>query len=647
MSQNIQLNIGENITRTSAGTRNEIGFVNGLDRQGFTLTKCGSEELANAIDAYSTDVKFILGRDIKLVDNGIGMTRVKLVNMFDAGRENHYGEKTMGVSGIGGIISNYKLSKNNDGKPSKVNLFTKHKDGPYLKAIIPWDTIHTTKNYDNQIVISPMNDIEIETFKSERSHHDLTGTTIIFPYSNVFKEVLNYQFNQQQEQTGCHNLDDWWAITFGKTETNIWLDKCNGLPLIKMRKYNYFSGRDNEFYKEEMFKWDIYYIADGNRFVCLDPRQTTQYIEITQNGQGFATKPNNITISPKLIENASVIKFTSGMRKHDKVFDINNPQEPNATFCLNDHDSSFIKMEQQKDVIKENYSKTSIYRNGQKITSVSLEGFKFSSARGGGESLLKTVHHRTEISYETNSNQENSVDEVHGIQQNKNQNQNNLPKNYTRLLEYLKTYDCELIIQYFDNVLENRKKVDEEKRRKIDEEKQAKKQMLAEEQRIIKEKKLAEEQLILEQQRIIKEKQLAEKQLILEQQRIIKEKQLAEKQLILEQQRIIKETQLAEKQLILDQQRIIKEKQLAEERLMSKEDAIYDTDDASDEEPDDASDEEPDEESEEDAQKKHILESKEWEQKLINLLIEHVSSKAYNNINGQKLYELVLNFINN
>ena len=655
MSQNIQLNIGENNFISSAGSVNETGLVNGFIRQGFTPTKCGAELIANLIDSFATEAKFIVGRDIKLVDNGIGMTRVKLVNMFDAGRENHYGEKTMGVSGIGGKISNYILSKNEKGKPSEVTVLTKHKDEPYLKATVPWYTIYETKIFSGQIKIVLANEKEIEIFKSERNSCDLTGTTIIFQYSNVFKEVLNYQFNEQQEQTGCYNLDDWWAITFGKTTTNIWLDKCNGLAPIKMRKYNNFSGLDNEFYNDQIFNWVINYIDDGNRFVCLDPRQINQYIEITQNGQGFATKPNNITISPKLIENAVVIKFTSGMRKNNKVFNINNPQEPNATFCLNEYDVSFIKMEQQKDIIKENFSKTSIYRNGQKITSVSLEGFKFSSARGGGESLLKTIHHRTEISYETNSKQENSVDEVHGIQQNKNQNQNNLPKNYTRLLEYLKTYDCELIIQYFDSVLENRKKMDEEKRRKIEEEKQAKKQMLSEEQRIIKETQLAEKQLILEQQRIIKETQLAEKQLILEQQRIIKEKQLAEKQLILEQQRIIKETQLAEEQLILEQQRIIKEKQLAEERLMSKEDAIYDTDDASDEEPDDASDEEPDDasdeepddESEEDAQKKLILESKEWEQKSINLLTEHVSSKVYNNINGQKLYELVLNFINN
>ena len=92
------------------------------------------------------------------------MTRENLINMFDANRENHSGDKSIGVSGIGGIISNYQLSKSDDGIPGEVTVFTKNKDGPYTKAIIPWNFIHDNKKYDGTIKIEPMNETEINLF---------------------------------------------------------------------------------------------------------------------------------------------------------------------------------------------------------------------------------------------------------------------------------------------------------------------------------------------------------------------------------------------------------------------------------------------------------------------------------------------------
>ena len=131
----------------TAGSINESGFVNGLNRQGFTPTKSGSEKIANLIDAFAKIATFVLGPVIKLIDDGIGMTKNKLINMFDANRENHRGDKSMGVSGIGGIISNFILSKNDNGDPTTVVVYTKHTDGPYLKATIPWANIYTDKRY--------------------------------------------------------------------------------------------------------------------------------------------------------------------------------------------------------------------------------------------------------------------------------------------------------------------------------------------------------------------------------------------------------------------------------------------------------------------------------------------------------------------
>ena len=476
------------VSRT-AGSRNQEGFVNGLNRQGFTPDKCGAEILANSSDAFADNTTFhVRDREIIYVDVANGMTLQKFEYMFDAGRENHSGETSMGVSGIGGIISCYQLSKNDDEQPNPVTVYTKHRDGEYLKAVVPWDSIYRTKKYDGQIEIGPMSEDEIRQFIAERSNQaDSTGTTIKFPYSERFNNLLDTQF--KPVQTECSSLEKLWSIIFGKTEMKILLNKNNGLPPVELKKYDYFGGPENAYY-EGKFVWDIYCFSDNGkkRFVCKDPTDDTQYLEITQNANGFSKEPKQVQVDPRKIDAADTITFTSGMIKDNNVFNPRSPKEPSAEFHLNGYDASFMKCGQQKDVIKEFASKVPIYRNKQRITSVPLDGFKVSSARAGGESLLKIVFHRAEISYKTVSTQENIMDSLHGIQQNKNQNQNDLPKQYTRLIEYLKNHDYQRITTYFKNVITEHKRtmIEQQQQRRLAEELR-----LAEERRITEERRIA------------------------------------------------------------------------------------------------------------------------------------------------------------
>jgi len=457
----------------TAGSRNQKGFVNGLDRKGFTPDKCGAEILANSSDAFADKVIINVTQDtISVVDIGSnGMTTQKLEYMFDAGRENHEGDKSMGVSGIGGLISNYQWSKRDDGQPSQVIVYTKHKDDIYLKAVAPWDTIYKDKIYDGRITIEPMTDDEIHHFVAERNNRaDATGTTIRFPYSEKINSLLESQF--KKIQTECCNLDKLWSVIFGKINMTILLNKHDGLPPIELKKYDYFGGPEVAYY-EGKFSCDIYcFIENGKkRFVCKNPEDDSQFIEITPIATGFSKEPRIVKVDTRKIDSAHTIRFTSGMIKDNNVFDPKNPKEPKAEFHLNGYDASFMKSGQQKDVIKEWASRVPIYRNNQRITSIPLDGFKVSSARAGGESLLKIVLHRAEISYDTDSKQENILDNLHGIQENKNQNQNDLPKQYTRLIEYLKNYHYEKIRTYFKNVIETHKltKIEQQLQRKRDE----------------------------------------------------------------------------------------------------------------------------------------------------------------------------------
>lgn len=189
----------------SAGSINERGFINSLDRQGFTYKKSGCELLANLIDAYATCGIFTNNypNNISLMDDGKGMTERELINMVDIFRENHTEDKSMGVSGMGGSAACFQLSKADGSNPTPVHVYTKSVNDKFLKAIIPWDKIFSEGKFTGQVQISEMNSEETSKFISDRTLYGLvsTGTTIIFNYSEAFYQLLNEQFTKKQ--SGC------------------------------------------------------------------------------------------------------------------------------------------------------------------------------------------------------------------------------------------------------------------------------------------------------------------------------------------------------------------------------------------------------------------------------------------------------------
>ena len=617
----------------TAGSINESGFVNGLNRQGFTPTKSGSEKIANLIDAFAKIATFVLGPVIKLIDDGIGMTKNKLINMFDANRENHRGDKSMGVSGIGGIISNFILSKNDNGDPTTVVVYTKHTDGPYLKATIPWANIYTDKRYVGQIKIEPMNEQEINEFKTDRNNFiSPTGTTFCFSYSEVLKNLLEEQF--VSKQMDCSKLGTWWPVIFGKTQTQILLNKSNGIKPTCLKKYNYFCGSDFDYYIGK-FSWSIYCFKDNgkDRFVCLDPNiaEDEQFIEILQDKKGFATIPKRVSINPRQIETADKITFTSGIRKDERLFNPQNPKEPTAEFYLNDYDSEYISERQQKDLLKKFYSEISVFRNNQRVTGFLLEGNNPNSARGGGDSLIKICLHRCEVDYQTFSKQENNIDIVHGIQQNKNANENEFPKNYTRLIKYLKDYDYQRNAAYFEKViLDNKKKKAEEKRLAKVEADNIEAIRIAEyEKKVYEErKKKVEEENQINKTKLNKENVLAELLKIVELFIETEEQRLQR----IQADEIIALKKAAED--VREAERLQKEAEEAKriQRELEEADKIAAAEEAERKQIED---------------EKKIVESKEWEKKAAQIIIEHLAESNYNKKTGKEFYDYVMNYISN
>jgi hypothetical protein len=106
---------------------------------------------------------------------------------------------------------------------------------------------------------------------------------------------------------------------------------------------------------------------------------------------------------------------------------------------ISDYDSKFNDFNQDYDNLTEPFSNTSLVRNGQHIAGINIRGFKHSSARANNESSLKICGVRSELYYETNSDQSNPMDKELGIQLNKNQHSQKIPPQLEKIIKWCRT----------------------------------------------------------------------------------------------------------------------------------------------------------------------------------------------------------------
>ena len=472
----------------SCGSYNEEGFIKGLFRKGFTHTRCLAELIANTIDAAASNCKFVTNNQtIKMIDDGIGMDENNITNMFDMHRANHTADQSMGVSGLGAKPATAILSKLN-GLPTEVIIYTHKENKKYYKVVIPWNTITETNKYTGMIQIGEMDENERNNFDEERTqtptisspefsrgtstpfgncvplqYNDcVSGTTIQFQYNQDLHNAIEHQFTDEV----CYmSLDDRWCSIFGKTELNIWYESVE-IPNTKMEMYNYFSCPRIEYYKGYDIEVIDHYkdVHNNDRFIWTD-KNDVQY-EFAKTGRGFDRDMSQLNEKTHKWKKQGIYNLYIGMQKNRKLFDdenVENTPDPfasqnNITLC--DYDNKFIHIKGKtnnhghKDIIKEYLSKVSIVRNGQVITRVVIEGNKASSARADAETMIKIVHLRCEISYNTHSSQDNAMDICMGIQENKNQHSGILPTTFSRLISELKYRKFEEIKNYFKDKIE-------------------------------------------------------------------------------------------------------------------------------------------------------------------------------------------------
>jgi hypothetical protein len=476
------------------GEWNEAGLVESLDRKGFTPIKGLLELFANSVDADALQIITDVSADyIKIIDDGKGMNKDKLKNMFSMFRGNNSEKNSMGVSGLGGKEGMYILSKKPNKEPTTVVLFTYQEGGEYLKAIIPWKEIFDDKIYRGKIVVASMSAEEISVFENERTESSLKyGTTIRFEYNDDLKNLIETQFDSEKMCKLKLNSEDRCDIVFGQANIEIILKKSDGTPNLTINKYNYFSGNDCEFYKDKKCDLIDFWVDDKGEDRYIYHSEAGDALEISKDARGCSNIPTPIKIHRNW-EKQGVYEIRNGMRSCKDIFDPAQPFTPSsAAMNLNPYDKKYFgkaDVEYTKDIL----SGCSIVRNSQFITNIPYSDKTFNSktSRAGFSSMLNGFYHRTEISYVTLSKQNNRMDKAMGIQENKNQHQKVLPLRLERLIIYLKKQHIEAILEYFDRVV--KLKADQDKKKR---EIEAERRRLENEQkRLEEEKKRIEEEL--------------------------------------------------------------------------------------------------------------------------------------------------------
>ena len=314
------------------GSIDERGFLKSLYRKGFTHDKCLLELVANTLDAHDKlaaqqelekKLAFVIQRAfIRMVDNGIGMDRLAAENMFAMHRENHGGDTSRGVSGIGSkpalcILSDKKT----------VYIYTRKPNSEYLCITVPWDEIHRAGKYTGMVKIRLMNAAEKKEFEEERDENGIHGTTIKFPYNDQLKNTIEANFTD----IGADSKPlDRIGVVFGRESIECiytHFEKIN--EVLTLQKYNYFNGSDTDFYKgrsvESIEHWCFQDKPD--RFIW---KHDGESLEITIRGAGFTKEPTLAPVNTFGGRLAGVFEVKTGLLVDTTLFDLENPSIPST-----------------------------------------------------------------------------------------------------------------------------------------------------------------------------------------------------------------------------------------------------------------------------------------------------------------------------
>jgi len=432
---------------TSVGSINEKGYLKGFKRRGYTNPKCLLELVANSLDSIDRKggstglIRFDIRRNEILMSdrNSDGMNRNDIANMFDMHRENHVSDASRGVSGIGAKPSLSNLSLDRD-----MHLFTYREGGEYLRVNVPWASIHTEGRYTGMISVQHMTQEEIAAFGLG------TGTTIVFPYSNMLRDLILNNFRNIDEDDNVLKAPlDRIGVVFGREQVQMECSDYEQTSVMSLPMYSYLSANDAEYYTgvsrntiEHLYSEK----EDNHRFIWVEKNT-----EIIKRGKGWAKEHSEVCSNRHGFVRVGEYTVLAGLRQDRQIFDPMNPVLPTAeskkiynqynVTHLGSGNTDFLAMNK-------------LVRNGQTIGLIPIADTNIASARANGTEYCKIQLVQCEVRFNPVSTQDNRQDKFMGIQENKNQfDGNNLDLNLTRLIKAIRNEKAEEIWNYFDRTV--------------------------------------------------------------------------------------------------------------------------------------------------------------------------------------------------
>ena len=438
------------LNKTNTGSVDERGLINDLNKRGFSDFNSLCEIYANSLEdkVRATYIKSIIMCDyIYISDNGVGMNKETIDNMWSLFRENNNENKSLGVSGLGAKAATKILSRNKE-----INYYT-YNNSIWRKVKVPWDKIVENGVYSGAVECEEL-DNNSEEIKELKVLNINKGTTLRLPYNEDVDIEIRKHFTDEKKYISKY--DERLDFIFGKFSQKIKLyhehQAYNNKTLIP---YNYFV-KENLSYYDGISVQEILVLKgenNTNRFIWNSNPECNEGVEFKILNKITQTKPTkvgynvnniigNIYIRTAILKNKKItLKYNNKTGKVEysgfEIPDINN------------YDCNYFDFNQHKNVITQELVKVQLIRNKQMISSIALEDFKGSTCRGSKEATLKCVGLRSEIEYETLSSQDNVLDKVFGIQSNKIQlNEGEIPKSLMRLINHIKQIRWEELNNY-------------------------------------------------------------------------------------------------------------------------------------------------------------------------------------------------------
>jgi hypothetical protein len=441
------------------GSINQRGYLKSMKKQGFTMEKCILELIANSIDAgsQSTLIKFHVQQyRIQMIDNGRGMNEAQVTDMFDMQKENHSGEKSLGISGIGGKVATKLLSKDRE-----VTIYTHQEGEEYLKITIPWDLIETQGVYKDMVTMMGMTEGEKNDFCNILPD---TGTIIEFPYSDELNEVLegNFYKADHEKSFAVLQLNDRASIIFGKFPNDIKYEHWEEPDKIKMLdKYDYLGGSNNEFYGgKTVARITHWFDREHNVSRYIWNKDDGTKWEVKKTEKRCAKEPTNVISGIEVgFEEIGEYTVVTGMRIDRAIFDPNNPlTKAEISGCgraalHNEYDKNHLHAEAPK--VRSWMNGIPLVRNSQQIGKFPCPDIAAGSTASDSKRHHEYEHVRVELRYSPCSDHTNHQDEIMGIQQNKNQwSDSFIPINLSRMVKYIRKQKHQEIWNSWNDVSE-------------------------------------------------------------------------------------------------------------------------------------------------------------------------------------------------